>query len=236
MPQYTVVGTIDPLLVVQLEQGSEVIAESDAMVSMDANLSLKGKATGGVMSSLKRAVLQSESLFQQHITAPNGPGQVTLAPTVPGDVRLLDVGARQYHIADGCFLAGDASVEIKHVSQGSVSKGLFGGTGGFFVMETAGTGKVAIGGFGSMHEMEVQPGKEFLVDNGHVVAWDKELDYEMSMSTSESSGFFSKLINSQTSGEGLVLRFKGRGKVFICSRNRGSFLGWIFANAPATKK
>jgi uncharacterized protein (AIM24 family) len=33
-------------------------------------------------------------------------------------------------------------------------------------------------------------------------------------------GFFGSLVNSATSGEGVVLRFSGEGKVLICSRNR----------------
>jgi uncharacterized protein (AIM24 family) len=38
---------------------------------------------------------------------------------------------------------------------------------------------------------------------------------------------FSSMVNSVTSGEGIVLRFSGRGKVFICSRNRDNFLDWV---------
>ena len=35
------------------------------------------------------------------------------------------------------------------------------------------------------------------------------------------------IINSVTSGEGMVLNFSGSGKVIICSRNRDSYQGWI---------
>jgi uncharacterized protein (AIM24 family) len=33
-------------------------------------------------------------------------------------------------------------------------------------------------------------------------------------------------MNAATSGEGIVLRFSGRGKVLVCSRNRENFLRW----------
>jgi len=35
------------------------------------------------------------------------------------------------------------------------------------------------------------------------------------------------MINSATSGEGIVLRFSGRGKVLVCSRNRDAFVAWM---------
>jgi uncharacterized protein (AIM24 family) len=36
-------------------------------------------------------------------------------------------------------------------------------------------------------------------------------------------GFFGSIVNSVTSGEGLVIRFSGQGKVVICSRNKTIF-------------
>lgn len=34
-------------------------------------------------------------------------------------------------------------------------------------------------------------------------------------------------VTSGTSGEGIVLRFKGSGKVHVCSRNRDAFVAWL---------
>jgi uncharacterized protein (AIM24 family) len=41
---------------------------------------------------------------------------------------------------------------------------------------------------------------------------------------------FGNLVNSVTSGEGMVLRFAGRGKVLICSRNREAFVAWMMSH------
>ena len=49
------------------------------------------------------------------------------------------------------------------------------------------------------------------------------LDHKVSLSTAK-SGLLGSLINSQNTGEGLVLRFSGSGKVYVCSRNRAVFL------------
>ena len=135
---------------------------------MDNTLELKGKAQGGALNSLKRAVFQGESLFQQHSAATGGAGKVMLSPEIPGDIKLLDVGAQQYRLSDGAFLASSASVAIESKSQ-SAGKALFGGTGGFFIMETSGQGTLAMSAFGSMHEIDVAADKELILDNGQLV-------------------------------------------------------------------
>ena len=47
MVRFTVTGSIDPLLAADLEDGDSILAESNAMVAMDANLSLSGRSRGG---------------------------------------------------------------------------------------------------------------------------------------------------------------------------------------------
>jgi uncharacterized protein (AIM24 family) len=73
----------------------------------------------------------------------------------------------------------------------------------------------------------VEPGRDVIIDNAHVVAWDSGLRYEISVTTGGSGGFLSNLVNSQTSGEGMVLRFSGKGKILICSRNSASLQSWL---------
>jgi len=88
--------------------------------------------------------------------------------------------------------------------------------------------------FGSIRELDVTPERPITVDNGHLVAWDARLSYDLSINTGK-SGFLGKLVNSQTTGEGVVLKFRGTGKVLVCSRNKGGFLDWILGNMPAQK-
>ena len=230
---FEITGSVDPLLSVSLQKGEKVLAESNAMVAMDGDLSLKGRSRGGIMKSLARKFLNDESFFQQYIEAEKGPGTVLLAPNIPGDIRILDVGARKYMISDGAFLAATEGVDLEVKSQG-LGRAILGDSGGFFVMATQGSGQVAVSGFGSVRELEVAEGQSLVVDNGHLVAWDCSLDYELSINTSH-SGLFGKLINSQITGEGIVLKFRGRGKVIVCSRNKGGFLDWIFQNSHTEK-
>ena len=233
MVRFEVSGSIDPLLTADLEEEDVILAESNAMVAMDMTLSLEGKARGGVMQSFARKYLNDETFFLQKIRAQEGPGRVLLAPNIPGDIRLLDVGDAQYFLSDGSYLASTAAVSIRTKTQ-SIGRALLGGSGGLFIMQTEGRGRIAVSGFGSMAEIEVRPGHPVIVDNGHVVAWDSSLAYELSLSTGQ-TGFFGKVVNSQTTGEGVVIRFSGRGKVLVCSRNRSSFLDWVYSKFPAEK-
>ncbi len=233
MIRFEITGSVDPLLACQLEEGDKLLAESNAMVAMDSTLKLKGKTRGGLLGSIGRKILNDESFFQQSIEAEDGNGKILLAPNIPGDIRILDVGEKQYMITDGAFLACTEDVELSSKYQG-IGRSLLGNSGGFFVMGTEGKGQLAISGFGSMRELEVHPGQSLFVDNGHLVAWDTNLKYELSMNTGK-SGLFGTLVNSQTTGEGIVLEFKGEGKVYVCSRNRGGFLNWVFDNVPADK-
>ena len=209
--KFDITGGIDPLLTVTLEKGEKVLAESNAMVAMDGNLKLDGKSRGGIMKSLARKFLNDETFFQQYIEADKGAGVALLAPNIPGDIRILEVGQRQYMISDGAFLAAEPGVTLGVKSQG-LGRALLGDSGGFFVMATQGNGCVAVSGFGSVRELEVTSDKPLIVDNG--------------------TGLLGKLVNSQITGEGIVLKFRGEGKVLVCSRNKGGFLDWIFANSP----
>ncbi len=225
MPVFSVTGDVDPFLHVSLVKGEMIYCESDAMVMMEAALDLKGKMTGGIGSAIMRRFANGESFFQQHIEAVRGNGDCLLSPTLPGAMQIVEVGPRQYMLSDGAFVAATSGVQLKVRTQ-SLGNALFAQSGGFFITETAGSGQVAVSGFGSMSELEVTPGNDIVIDNSHVVCWDSALRYEISITTGSSGGFLGNLINSQTSGEGMVLRFSGQGKVLVCSRNRAAFLSW----------
>lgn len=227
MADFEVVGNVDPFLLVRLKPGEKIYSESNAMVSMETNLDLKGEMQGGLLSAMARRFTSGESFFQQSIEAVRGAGETLLAPNLPGDMMVLEVGKQQYRLNDGAFLAAESSVTIQVRRQG-IGQALFGGSGGFFVMETSGTGKLAISGFGSLFCLDVKPGADVIVDNAHAVAWDAGLRYELSVSTAK-AGFLGRVMNSMTSGEGVVQRFSGDGKVIICSRNQGGFLSWLSA-------
>ena len=226
MPVFSVTGDVDPFLHVSLDKGEAIFCESDAMVMMEATLDLSGAVQGGVFQAAMRRFANGESFFQQRIEATRGAGDCLLSPTMPGGVEVLEVGARQYLLSDGAYVAATSGVQVTARSQG-IGNALFGGTGGFFIGQSSGSGQLAVNGFGSLFRLDVQPGKDIIIDNGHVVAWDATLQYSLSASTNASRGFLGNLVGSMTSGEGMVLKFSGQGQVLVCSRNKDSFLAWL---------
>jgi len=230
MAEFTVTGEDDPFLHVHLKRGEKIYCESNAMVMMEKALELKGKMTGGLGNALMRRFANGESFFQQHIEAVGGDGDCLLSPVLPGAIQVLDVGATSYKITDGAFVAAESGVTLTVRTQG-LGTALFGQTGGFFICEATGAGKLAVSGFGSSFVIDVEPNKEITIDNSHVVAWDSNLHHEVSVAT-QSSGLLGQLVNSVTSGEGFVLKFSGRGKVVICSRSRDNFATWLAKLLP----
>lgn len=233
MAIFTITGDVDPFLHVSLHKGERIYCESDAMVMMEDTLDLTGKMTGGLGSALMRRFANGESFFQQHIEATRGDGDCLLSPVLPGTIQILEVGVTRYMLSDGAFVAAESGVDLRVRTQ-SLGNALFAQSGGFFVGEATGKGQLAVSGFGSGFILEVVPGKDIIIDNSHVVAWDSELHYEISTPNKPGGGLLNRLVNSVTSGEGIVLRFSGRGKVVICSRNRNAFASWVRGGASAS--
>ena len=226
MSTFTVTEGQDPFLHVSLQRGESVFAESDAMVMMEDTLDLSGNMQGGLLAGLTRRLVAGESLFTQKIVASRGPGDLLLSQKMPGGLHVFDVGAVEYMLSDGAFVAAETGVDIKVRTQ-SLGSALFGGTGGFFIMRASGRGKLCVGGFGSLFLLNVQPGQNPVIDNGHVVAWDASLSHEVTVATARQGGMLSNLISSQTSGEGMVMRFSGSGSVLVSSRQRKGFVSWL---------
>ena len=107
----------------------------------------------------------------------------------------------------------------------NLAKGLFSGEG-FFVMEVSGKGLLFVSSFGAIHEINLGPGEEIIIDNQHLVAWPSNVQFNIEKA---SAGW----VSSFTSGEGLVCRFKGPGKILIQSRNAEAFGHWMGRHIPA---
>lgn len=91
-------------------------------------------------------------------------------------------------------------------------------------METTGTGDLFVSAFGDLLELAVTPDQPLIIDNEHVVAWDASLSYNIEVA-SGTFGF--------TSGEGLVNKFTGNGKVLIQTRNLHSLADALRIYLPA---
>ncbi len=213
-------GNTCPLATVTLDKGESIKVENGAMVYMK-DVTIAGKMNsskeglGGLLGAIGRSLTSGESMFITQVTGDADGGQIGIAPAIPGKIEKLSVGKQQYCLNTGAFLASDDSVNYKMRRQ-KLSKASFGGTGGFFVMETEGEGDMLVNAFGDLVELTVTSDEPISIDNEHVVAWDSSLDYDIQVA----SGMF-----GFTSGEGLVNHFTGDGKVLIQTRNLHSLAG-----------
>lgn len=212
------------LLEVNLNQNESVKAESGAMVSMSDTIDVEGSIEGGVFKGIGR-MFAGEKFFFQTLTANRGEGRVTLAPTTLGGIIPLELdGTSGYIIQKDGFLAGSKDIEIETKLQ-NLAKGLFSGEG-FFVLKVTGKGTVFVNSLGAIHEIELAPGEKITIDNKHLVAWPEYMNYTIDKA---SKGW----ISSFTSGEGLVCKFVGPGKIYIQTRNPDGFSSWISSMIPS---
>lgn len=211
------------LAIVNLQSEQMISAEAGAMVSMSANIDLHSEMKGGVFGALKRAV-GGESAFVSTFTARGGPGEVTLAPGSPGDITGIDMVNQSFKVQSSSYLAGDSSLTVDTKFGGA--KSFFGGEG-LFILEISGTGLLLVSSFGAIHRKVLRPGEQYVIDTGHLVAWEAHMNYNLRKAAK--SGFF----RSMMSGEGLVAEFNGPGEILIQTRNLAAFAGLLRPYFPS---
>lgn len=191
----------------RLGAGEVLVAESGAMIGMSSGIDIATSA-GGAKLGIKR-IFGGESFFRNRFSARTA-GEVLLAPALRGDMALLEVGSDQYLVQQGAFVASSAGVEV---ATRASARGLFSGMG-LFLLETQGRGQLLVNAFGVLEAIDVDG--ELVVDTGHLVAWTVPLTHEL---TRAGSGW----IQSFFSGEGFVVHFRGRGRVWVQTRNANEY-------------
>lgn len=207
---------------VQLDADESIRAEAGAMVGMSGHLDLQSKMEGGLFGALGRAMLAGESMFQSTYTARGAPGEILLAPSTPGDIMGLELQNQTMMVQAGSYLAGstDLKIETKFAGLGQ----MVGGEGAFMI-RISGTGTLLLSSYGAIHKVVLAPGETYVVDSGHVVAFEHTVRYELAKAAKG-------LLSSVTSGEGIVMRYTGPGEVYIQSRNLSAFVGAIAPMLP----
>lgn len=195
------------MLRVLLEQGEAFKAEAGAMVAMSPTIDLEAKTTGkGLLGGLKAAV-GGESFFASLFTATRGPGELVLAPPIPGDIMKIDLNGTVM-AEGGAYLAGHPGLEV--TTQGS-AKGFLSGEG-LFLQVIRGQGPVFFNGYGALVTKQLAQGEKFIVDSGHIVCFEQTVQYTVRKAA---KGFFSSI----ASGEGLVCEYTGPGTIVYQTRN-----------------
>lgn len=208
--KYNPSGTI---AVCTLKAGEVLVAEGGAFMALKGNVDFetttRQRSGGGIMSGLKR-IISGESFFINKFSA-RSDSQVYLGTALPGDIFVKDLKGEKLVIQGGSYVACESGVNIDLEWQGL--KSIFSGESIFWV-KAKGHGKVIVNTFGFLYPIQVDG--EYLVDTGHIVAFEETLNFTISKASTSWIGAF-------LSGEGFICRFNGKGTVWCQSHSPRSF-------------
>ncbi len=201
---------------VKLKPGDQLVSEAGALFRVSSNINIdvttRSGKSGGLMAGLKRMLAGEHFFLSSYTVTDNADAEVGLAPTLQGQVHLINCdGQRNWICSGGSYMASASSLELNTQFQGF--KGVFTGESLFYVA-VSGKGPMLVSAFGRITEIDLDGA--LVVDTGHVVAFEDSLQYTIGKVTKG-------LIQTAMTGEGLVMNFKGRGKLYVQSHNPTQF-------------
>ncbi|OAK99503.1 DUF124-domain-containing protein [Phaeosphaeriaceae sp. SRC1lsM3a] len=150
------------ILTVQLAVGCPFTARPGAMIAMSPTITLKGS----MKFSLKKALIGGDMSKSSY----TGPGELLLAPAAIGDITIIKLaGHETWSVGKDAFLACTQGIVTEYKSQG-IGKAMFSGEG-LFVYKISGQGILWCTSFGAIIRKDLQKDEKYIIDNGHLVAW-----------------------------------------------------------------
>jgi uncharacterized protein (TIGR00266 family) len=203
-------------ILIKLQPGEKIIAEADAMASMSANMQMNTRWNGGVMKGILKRFFGGESMFVNEFSAAE-PAELVLTQALPGDIECIELNGNSLFLQPGAFLACEPGISLGLGWAGIASQ--FGGEG-LFRLKVQGTGRIWFSAYGGIFSREISD--EYIVDTGHLVAYEPTVNLKVGMAGGIFSSFFG--------GEGLVTRVRGPGRIYMQSRNFGGLSAWLNAH------
>ncbi|NCC23268.1 MAG: TIGR00266 family protein [Alphaproteobacteria bacterium] len=192
---------------VTLAPGDRIATESGAMASMDTGLRHRSRTNGGFFAALGRKLFGGESFFvNDYRNDSRQPKRIVLTQATPGEIRAAELNGNGLFLQPRSYIASTPGVKLSIRWAGFRS---WIAREGLFRQHVSGHGTVWYGAYGRIYEREMDG--EFLVDTSHLVAYEEGVKIRMQLSGG--------LISSLTSGEGLLTRLSGKGKVYIQTRS-----------------
>ncbi len=211
------------VLEIKLDEADVVVAQPNSMLSMTSGLQLtasvgrKNSAKPGSWFGGMKSVLGGENLFTAEFRAKRDGQLLMLAPDAQGDILTIQLaGSGGFFLTRGSYLAnvGDCQLNIKY---GGV-KGMMAKTG-LFLLHAMGEGTVFCQTYGAIVEKELTDGENFFVDNRFMVAFSDTVQFQLVKATKS-------VKDSILSGEGLVVKYTGPGRVYYQTRGKPA-VGWL---------
>jgi uncharacterized protein (TIGR00266 family) len=233
---YKIIGDDMQCVEVELDPRETVIAEAGSLMYMDCAIEMNtifgdnSKESEGVMSKMFSAgkrFLTGESLFMTAYTnVGEGKKHASFAAPYPGKIVAMDL--TQYGNKIVCqkdaFLCAAKGVSIGIEFQKKLGVGFFGGEG-FIMQKLEGDGMAFVHAGGTIIEKTLQPGESLKIDTGCLVAFTKEVHYDIQ--------FVGGIKNTLFGGEGVFFaQISGPGKVWIQSLPFSRLADRVMASAP----
>jgi len=200
-------------LLVRLLAGDRIVAESDAMASMSSSIALRTRWNGGFFGAILRKLFGGESLFVNELTATSA-SELVLTQRLPGDIECLELKGQALYLQPGAFVACDPGV-LLGVGYAGLRSWI--GREGLFRLKVSGQGRVWFGAYGGIVAKDLEG--EYIVDSGHLVAYEPSIRLRLGMAGSLFSSFFG--------GEGLVMRLRGPGRIYMQTRSLTGLAAWV---------
>jgi uncharacterized protein (AIM24 family) len=234
--------TVSHKMVCQVAEGQTIYAEAGKFLWKTVNVGVQTRisnpnapAAAGAAGLLNKAVgmgkraLAGESLAFQYFTASGGTGLVSLAGTLPGEMRALELdGTRGWFAEKDALVGAEASVNFDIAFSG-LRQGLRGGEG--FVLEKfTGVGTLFIAGAGNFIELNpAKYGGKIQVHTGCIVAFEDTIRYGIERVAALNA---QALMNAVMGGNGFnMATLEGDGTVILQSMTIQSLAHAIEKNA-----
>lgn len=231
MLAHKIVGSVNQMAVVQLEPGQTMYADRGTFRWKTTNVGLETRLTTpannqagapaqqsgllGKALDVGKRMLAGEGMAFQYYSAQGGTGLVTLAGTLPGELRAIELdGSCGWFAERGAMIGAESSLNFDIAFTG-LRMGIRGHEG-FVLQKFTGAGTLFIAAAGNFIELNpAKYGGTIQAETGNVVAFSDTVQYSI-----ERVGG----LNAQTAmtaifgGEGINLAtFRGEGSVILQS-------------------
>lgn len=236
---YRIFGEEMQCIEIELDPQETVVAEAGAFMYKGQTVQMQtifgdgsNSGGGGIMGKLLGAgkrLLTGESLFMTAFTnAGQTKAHAAFASPYPGKIIPMDLqqlGGKVICQKDA-FLCAAKGVSIGISFQKRLGTGLFGGEG--FIMEKLeGDGMAFVHAGGHIIERELAAGETLHIDTGCVVAYTKDIDFDVQM--------VGGIRNTIFGGEGMFFAvLRGPGKVWLQTLPISRLASRIYQYAPQT--
>jgi uncharacterized protein (AIM24 family) len=191
---HKIVGDAMQMVVCQVDDGQTVYAEAGKFLWKTVNVGIETRISGpnasggaggaaggggllGMAVNVGKRMLAGESIAFQYFTPHGGAGLISLAGTLPGEMRAIELdGSRGWFAEKDAFVAAEAGVNFDIAFSG-LKSGFKGGEG-FILEKFTGVGTLFIAGAGNFIELNpAKYGGKIQVHTGCLVAFEDTVRY-----------------------------------------------------------